>query len=103
MDRKSKSLKKSFVILEKRVAIKQLAGRITAASLRALQNNPGSPDGFKKRRCVKSEQESVSNETVQAMKDLADNESADFRDAMVSFHKSVFRFTSGVLPVFFME
>ena len=67
---------------------KQLAGRITAASLRALQNNPGSPAGFKKRRCAKSEQETVSNETVQVMKDLADNESADFRDAMVSFQKS---------------
>jgi len=69
---------------EKRVYTKQLAGRITAASLRALQNNPGSPDGFKKRRCAKSEQQSVSNETVRAMKDLADNKSADFRDAMAA-------------------
>ena len=70
--------------LEKRVYGKQLAGRITAASLRALQNNPGSPAGFKKRRCAKSQKVSVSDETVQLMKDLADNNSPDFRDAMVS-------------------
>merc|ERR1712109_323975 len=69
---------------EKRVYGKQLKGKISAASLRALQNNPGSPSGFKKRRCAKSEAESVSNETVQIMKDLADNENADFRDAMAA-------------------
>ena len=70
--------------LEKRVYGKQLAGRITAASLRALQNNPGSPAGFKKRRCAKSQQESVSDETVELMKTLADANNPDFRDAMVS-------------------
>merc|ERR1712157_376547 len=57
---------------EKRIYGKQLAGRITAASLRALQNNPGSPAGFKKRRCAKSQKLSVSDDTVQLMKDLAD-------------------------------
>ena len=71
---------------EKRVYGKQLNGKITAASLRALQNNPGSPAGFKKRRCAKSQKESVSNETVQLMKELADNNNPDFRDAMVSFN-----------------
>ena len=70
--------------LEKKLYQKQLDNRITAASLRALQNNPGSPDGFKKRRCAKSQNESVSNEVVQIMMDLSDNENADFRDAMVS-------------------
>ena len=70
--------------LEKKLYQKQLDGRIAAASLRALQNNPGSPDGFKKRRCAKSQNESVSNEVVQIMMDLSDNENADFRDAMVS-------------------
>jgi len=67
---------------EKRVYGKQLKGKISAASLRALQNNPGSPAGYKKRRCAKSQQISVSNETVQMMKDLADNNNPDFRDAM---------------------
>jgi hypothetical protein len=59
---------------------KQLEGRITAKSLAALSNNPGSNGG--KRRCAKSDQLGVSNKTVQAMKDLADNENADFADAM---------------------
>lgn len=67
---------------EKRVYGKQLKGRITKSSLKALQNNPGSPAGFKKRRCAKSEAISVSNETVALMKALSDNESRDFRDAM---------------------
>merc|ERR1712157_453307 len=67
---------------EKRVYGKQLAGRITDASLRALQNNPGSPAGYKKRRCAKSQKEPVSNETVELMKSLADNNNPDFRDAM---------------------
>merc|ERR1712003_448506 len=67
---------------EKRVYGKQLQGRITDASLRALQNNPGSPAGFKKRRCAKSQKESVSNETAELMKSLADNNNPDFRDAM---------------------
>ena len=70
--------------LEKRVYGKQLAGRITASSKRALQNNPGSPAGFKKRRCAKSQQESVSDETVELMKTLADANNPDFRDAMVN-------------------
>jgi len=67
---------------EKRIYGKQLAGRITAASLRALQNNPGSPAGFKKRRCAKSQKLSVSDDTVQLMKDLADHKNPDFRDSM---------------------
>lgn len=66
---------------EKKKFTKLLHGRITASSLRALKNNPGS-DGPKKRRCAKSEDISVSNNTVQMMKDLSDNENPDFRDAM---------------------
>jgi hypothetical protein len=68
-------------VREKRVYGKQLKGRITASSLRALQNNPDS-DGPKRRRCAVGQNTSVSDATVQLMKDLADNESPDFRDAM---------------------
>lgn len=69
---------------EKKLYQKQLDGKINSASLRALQNNPGSPDGFKKRRCAKSEAEPVSDATVRIMMSLADmkNGNADFRDAM---------------------
>ena len=57
---------------------------MTAATLRALQNNPGS-GGLRQRRCAKSQELSVSNKTVQIMKDLADDENPNLRDAMVSF------------------
>ena len=50
----------------------------------ALSNNPGS-HGARRRRCAKSEEISVSNETVQVMKNLADDENASFRNAMVIF------------------
>jgi len=79
-------------VKEKKLYQKQLDGRITAASLRALQNNPGSPAGFKKRRCAKSQQESVSNETVQIMMNLSDNETADFRDAMAAMEALITEF-----------
>ena len=71
-----------------RVLTKNLAGKITAASKRALSNNPGSSGGLK-RKCAKSQAISVSNETVQIMKNLADDgKNANFRDAMVSFEIS---------------
>lgn len=76
---------------EKRVYSKQLAGRIIEASHRALSNNPGS-SGPKQRRCAKSQDESVSNETVQIMKDLYDNDQADFRDAMAAMEALITEF-----------
>lgn len=57
----------------------------------ALQNNPGS-SGKKKRRCAKSEQETVSDVTVRSMMKLADNERADFRDAMDSLEDLINEF-----------
>ena len=76
--------------LVKRHCGKRLEGRITAGTLRALQNNPGSGGlhGIGQRRCAKSQELSVSNETVQIMKDLADDENANLRDTMVSFKVS---------------
>jgi len=80
---------------EKRVYGKQLQGRITAASLRALQNNPGSPKGFKKRRCAKSQKISVDDSTVELMKNLADNNNPDFRDAMEALSALITEFLGG--------
>merc|ERR1711990_395357 len=62
---------------------------------RALQNNPGSPAGFKKRRCAKSQKESVSNETVELMKALADANNPDFRDAMEALTALITEFLGG--------
>lgn len=66
---------------EKKKYSKQLSGRITASSLKALKNNPGS-SGPKKRRCAKSQNISVSDSTVRILQQLADNNNPDFRDAM---------------------
>ena len=83
--------------LGKRRCGKLLEGRMTKGTLRALQNNPGS-DGLQpgplpgrtngQRRCAKSQKLSVSNKTVQIMKDLADDENANLWDTMVSFKVS---------------
>ena len=82
--------------LGKRRCSKLLEGRMTKGTLRALQNNPGS-DGMQmimpgiyngQRRCAKSQKLSVSNKTVQIMKDLADDENANLWDTMVSFKVS---------------
>jgi len=78
-------------VKEKKLYQKQLDGRITAASLKALQNNPASA-GSKKRRCAKPETQSVSDEVVQIMMDLSDNENADFRDAMSAMEALITEF-----------
>ena len=67
---------------------RQLNGKIIRASKKALANNPGS-SGSKKRKCAKSEKNSVSDVTSKIITILQrrfDGKRAGFSEAMVSLN-----------------
>ena len=82
-----KNIKHIIYFLDKKKFKKQLDGKITTSSRTALQNNPGSGAGYKKRKCAKSQQISVSIALVEkchALQTKINQQDADFSDAMVS-------------------